>query len=104
MDLRMVEALVDLFVFVATLLHMPSRQTVFDLSIWPRVLLEYDNDRPAFSQYARYFGPRCRGSDYRHDMSRFVGNAFTHNSITLHARRRMVLLRLSVARSTMPNC
>jgi hypothetical protein len=65
----MVEAFVDLLVFVAALLHVPSRQAVFDFPIRSRILLEHDDHRAALGHYSRDFRAGSRSSGDRDDMS-----------------------------------
>ncbi len=66
----MVEPLVDFLVLVLALLDVPSREPVFDFSVWARILLEHDYQRAALGQDPRDLRAGSRGPDHGHHVAR----------------------------------
>ena len=78
LDIRMVQALVDLLVLFLALLDVPAREAVFDLAVGPRVLLEDHDYRAALGQDARDFRSGGRGAEHRHHVTRLCRVAVSH--------------------------
>jgi hypothetical protein len=66
----MIEALVDLLVFVLSLLDVPPGQSVLNFSVRPRILLKHHDQNTALRKNSRYLGARSSGTDNRDDMER----------------------------------
>src|SRR5262249_31148876 len=70
----LLHARIDSRIFLFALLHMPARQTVFDLAVRPRVLLEHGDSDSVIRQNFRSYGTGNRAANYRHEMMPRMGH------------------------------
>src|ERR1700692_3667040 len=71
-DAGLLQAGVDIAVFLLALLHVPARKTIFNLAVRPLVLFEDRHSDSAVRQYFRSDGARDRASDDGDEMLSIV--------------------------------
>src|SRR5271163_3797669 len=69
MYIRLLHARVDAALFLFALVDVPTRQTVFDLAVGPRVLVEDGDANSGIRQNLRRHRARNRTANYRHEMT-----------------------------------
>src|SRR6266851_6213843 len=85
MHIRLLHARVDSGIFLFALLDVPTRQTVFDLAVRPRVLIEHGDSNSVIRQNLRRHRAGNRTANYRHEMPPRI----RHISATPHIAARL---------------